>query len=173
MSTKPRPTRKRAAPKAAQQKIPSAKIPELGSLNRLMSDNAAGNVASPSPQPYRMPLSAQGPIIAVNAGRSANQTEQSHIADTRQKFQKYRLAPTATGRRTTTSRTATRTTARTTEEVHKLLLESLPHAVVLLGDDNSIEFVNPAAEQFFGLSRTVPCVRKFPTSSPLDVRCSA
>ena len=35
------------------------------------------------------------------------------------------------------------------------LLEVLPHAVLLLGAEDTIEFANPAAEQFFGLSEPV------------------
>lgn len=40
-------------------------------------------------------------------------------------------------------------------EMHKLLLECLPHAVVLLDGDDKIAFANPAAEQFFGISALV------------------
>lgn len=40
-------------------------------------------------------------------------------------------------------------------EMHKLLLESLPHAVVLLDANDRIAFANPSAEQFFGMSDAV------------------
>ena len=40
-------------------------------------------------------------------------------------------------------------------DLPKLLLEGLPHAVVLLGDRSQIVYANPAAEQFFGLSYAV------------------
>lgn len=39
--------------------------------------------------------------------------------------------------------------------MHKLLLESLPHAVVLLDANDRIDFANPSAEQFFGMSDAV------------------
>lgn len=42
-----------------------------------------------------------------------------------------------------------------TSGVPELLFESLPHALVLLDETDSIAFANPAAEQFFGLSRAV------------------
>lgn len=44
---------------------------------------------------------------------------------------------------------------RSPPEMHKLLLEGLPHAVVMLAATNKIEYANPAAEQFFGLSQAV------------------
>jgi two-component system nitrogen regulation sensor histidine kinase GlnL len=43
---------------------------------------------------------------------------------------------------------------------HRLLLEALPHAVVLLAPDDRITYANPAAESFFGLSVTVLKRRK-------------
>ena len=44
---------------------------------------------------------------------------------------------------------------RSTAEMHALLLESLPHAVILLDDGDKIAFANPSAEQFFGISDAV------------------
>jgi two-component system nitrogen regulation sensor histidine kinase GlnL len=45
--------------------------------------------------------------------------------------------------------------------MHRLLLEGMPHAVVLLDADDVISFANPAAEQFFGLSQAVLRRQKF------------
>ncbi len=39
--------------------------------------------------------------------------------------------------------------------MHQRLLESLPHAVILLDADDKIAFANPSAEQFFGVSNAV------------------
>ena len=44
---------------------------------------------------------------------------------------------------------------RSAAEMHALLLESLPHAVILLDDGDKIAFANPSAEQFFGISDAV------------------
>ena len=41
------------------------------------------------------------------------------------------------------------------QDIHRSLLEAVPHAVVLLGPDNSVFYANPAAESFFGLSLAV------------------
>jgi two-component system nitrogen regulation sensor histidine kinase GlnL len=40
-------------------------------------------------------------------------------------------------------------------DIHRSLLEALPHAVVLLCEDNRVSYANPAAESFFGLSLAV------------------
>lgn len=40
-------------------------------------------------------------------------------------------------------------------QMHKLLLEGLPHAVILLDVEDKVVFANPAAEQFFGISHAV------------------
>ncbi len=44
---------------------------------------------------------------------------------------------------------------RSSAAMHALLLESLPHAVILLDDSDKIAFANPSAEQFFGISDPV------------------
>jgi two-component system nitrogen regulation sensor histidine kinase GlnL len=41
------------------------------------------------------------------------------------------------------------------QDIHRSLLEAVPHAVVLLGPDNRVTYANPAAESFFGLSLAV------------------
>jgi two-component system nitrogen regulation sensor histidine kinase GlnL len=42
-----------------------------------------------------------------------------------------------------------------TSDLHRQLLEALPHAVMILAGDDRIAYANPAAESFFGLSLAV------------------
>ncbi len=53
------------------------------------------------------------------------------------------------------SKPKTKAGSKAQPTVHQLLLDGLPHAVVLLDQTDRIAFANPAAEQFFGLSATV------------------
>lgn len=48
------------------------------------------------------------------------------------------------------------TTADDTNTIdHLVILEAIPHPLVLLDTDNNVEFVNPAAELFFGASQAI------------------
>ncbi|MFY0614907.1 MAG: PAS domain-containing protein [Hyphomicrobiaceae bacterium] len=59
--------------------------------------------------------------------------------------------------------------ARAPHEMHKLLLECLPHAVILLDHDSKVAFANPAAEQFFGMS--APVLRRQKISDLVTFGC--
>ncbi|MFT5508618.1 MAG: two-component system nitrogen regulation sensor histidine kinase GlnL [Hyphomicrobiaceae bacterium] len=62
---------------------------------------------------------------------------------------------TASSKTKPTRKTKATTEPKASAEIHKLLLEGLPHAVILLDVHDTIVFANPAAEQFFGIGHTV------------------
>jgi len=68
---------------------------------------------------------------------------------------KKQMVSATAGGGTAEARAAGRVDGRKAFDDQQLLLESLPHAILVLGDGNAVEFANPAAEHFFSLSQLV------------------